>query len=150
MERAETPFAPLSQGQFIEPWHKRVRDVDDLTVAGLVQQLIGLRRLRNVVAAVSCVGGMMVFGQLQIAGVYALLIYGVLAAMVGLPVFAIGSLSVRRLFLREARNQGLSPSAAMLVLTRAERAARFLRPWWATEKKIAALLAAVREPDTAR
>lgn len=145
----ETSVAPQSQDQFVEPWHKRVRDIDDDTVAGLLQQLISLRRLRNSVAVLCCVLGMGVFGSLDVAGLYALLIYGVLAGMVGMPVFAIGSLSVRRLFLREARRQGLSRSAAMLVLTRAERRARLLAPWRSEDAKIDTLLKAVREPDTA-
>jgi hypothetical protein len=146
---ASNSFAAQSEGQFREPWLRRVRDVDDDTVAGLLQQLLSLRRLRNTVAAVACVAGMGVFGLLDIAGVYALLIYGTLATAVGMPVFAIGSLSVRRLFLRESLAQGLSPAASMLVLTRAERRARFLAPWHSDEQKIATLLAAVREPDTA-
>lgn len=146
---SETSFAPQSKGQFTEPWHKRVREVDDDTVAGLLSQLIFLRRMRTAVAVACCVVGALVFGSLNVHGLYALLIYGTLAAMVGMPVFAIGSLSVRRLFLREARLQGLSRSAAMLVLTRAERGARFLAPWKGTEAQIDALLKAVREPDTA-
>jgi hypothetical protein len=145
----ETPFAAQSQGQFIEPWHRRVRDIDDLTIAGLLQQLIVLRRMRNVVAVLCCVAGMGVFGALQIGGLYAVLIYGILAGMVGMPVFAIGTLSVRRLFLREARDQGLSLSAGVLVLTRAEREARFMSPFLSTETKVDRLLKAVREPDTA-
>jgi hypothetical protein len=144
-----TSFAALSGGQFQEPWLRRVRDVDDDTVAGLLQQLLSLRRLRNSVAAVACGTGVGIFGFLQVDGVYALLIYGTLAAALGMPVFAIGSLSVRRLFLRESLAQGLSPAASMLVLTRAERRARFLAPWRNDDEKIAALLAAVREPDTA-
>jgi hypothetical protein len=78
-----------------------------------------------------------------------MLMYGTLAAMVGLPVFAISSLSVRRLFLREGQRHGLSRSAAMLILTRAERRARMLAPWRGTDEKIEALLRAVRDPDTA-
>ena len=147
--REETPFAPQSQEQFVEPWHRRVREVDDDTVAGLLQQLVLLRRLRNSVALACCAAGMAVFGQLNVGGLYALLIYGVLAGMVGMPVFAIGSLSVRRLFLKEAKRQGLSTSAAVLILTRAERKARFLAPWKPNDMKIDALLQAVREPDTA-
>lgn len=144
-----TSFAPHSKGQFREPWLRRVRDVDDDTVAGLLQQLLSLRRLRNTVAAVASIAGMGIFGLLEVHGVYALLIYGTLAAAVGTPVFAIGSLSVRHLFLRESLAQGLSPAAAMLVFTRAERRARFLAPWRGDDDKIAALLAAVREPDSA-
>ena len=147
--REETSFAPQSQEQFVEPWHRRVREVDDDTVAGLLQQLVMLRRLRNAVALACCGAGMAVFGSLDVQGLYALLIYGVLAGMVGMPVFAIGSLSVRRLFLKEARRQGLSTSTAVLILTRAERRARLLAPWRGEEAKIEALLQAVREPDTA-
>jgi hypothetical protein len=146
---AATSMASHAAGQFREPWLRRVRDVDDDTLAGLLQQLLQLRRMRNAVAAVCCGAGMAVFGLLSVGGIYALLIYGTLAAAVGMPVFAVGSLSVRRLFLRESRSQGLSASAAMLVLTRAERRARFLAPWRSDEAKITALLAAVREPDTA-
>jgi hypothetical protein len=146
---APTSFASHSEGQFREPWLRRVRDVDDDTVAGLLQQLLSLRRLRNAVGAIASVAGMGIFGFLDVGGVYALLIYGTLATAVGMPVFAVGSLSVRRLFLRESLAQGLSPAAAMLVLTRAERRARFLAPWRSNDEKIAALLEAVREPDTA-
>ncbi|MBM4280740.1 MAG: hypothetical protein FJ137_08265 [Deltaproteobacteria bacterium] len=142
-------FAAQSESQFREPWLRRVRDVDDDTVAGLLQQLVSLRRLRNAVAATACGAGVGIFGLLDVHGVYALLIYGTLAAAVGMPVFAIGSLSVRRLFLRESLAQGLSPTASMLVLTRAERRARLVAPWRSEDDKIAALLAAVREPDTA-
>ncbi|MDP2341313.1 MAG: hypothetical protein Q8O67_10160 [Deltaproteobacteria bacterium] len=149
MRREETSVAPQSQGQFVEPWHRRVREVDDDTVAGLLQQLVLLRRLRNLVAVGCCLAGMAVFGFLEVHGLYAALIYGVLALMVGMPVFAVGSLSVRRLFLKEARRQGLSTSAAVLVLTRAERRARTLAPWRGEDKKIDELLKAVRDPDTA-
>lgn len=149
MALVKSAFAPQSQAQFVEPWFRRVRDVDDDTVAGLLHQLLTLRRLRNIVATLCCVAGVGIFGLLQVTGLYALLIYGVLAATVGLPVFAIGSLSVRRLFLHEARQQGLSTSAAVLILTRAERRTRSLAPWQAEARKIDALLHAVREPDTA-
>jgi hypothetical protein len=146
----ETSFAPQSNATFVEPWLRRVRDVDDDTLAGLLHQLISLRRLRNGVAAVCCAVGMSVFGVLQgLPTVYMLLVYAVLAVTVGFPVFAIGSLSVRRLFLREAQAQGLSRAAAMLVLTRAERRARLLAPWKGTETKVTDLMKAVRDPDEA-
>jgi len=146
----ETSFAPQSNATFVEPWLRRVRDVDDDTLAGLLQQLISLRRLRNGVAAVCCAVGMSVFGVLQgLPTLYMLLVYAVLAVTVGFPVFAIGSLSVRRLFLREAQAQGLSRAAAMLVLTRAERRARLLAPWKGTETKVTDLMKAVRDPDEA-
>ena len=152
METAMTrssSFAPQSNGTFIEPWLRRVRDVDDDTLAGLLQQLLGLRRLRNFVAVVCCAVGIAVFGALNTSGLYLALIYGVLAFSLGMPVFAIGSLSVRRLFLREAASQGLSKPASMLVLTRAERRARWLLPFGSSEKKIDELMKAVRDPDTA-
>lgn len=142
-------FAPQSNSTFIEPWMRRVRDVDDDTLAGLLQQLVQLRRLRNVVATVCCVLGLAAFGALSTSGLYLALIYSVLAFSVGMPVFAIGSLSVRRLFLREAAQQGLSRAASMLVLTRAERRARWMSPVSSTETKITALMQAVRDPDTA-
>jgi hypothetical protein len=146
----ETSFAPQSNATFVEPWLRRVRDVDDDTLAGLLHQLIGLRRLRNVVAAVCCAVGMSVFGALQgLPALYMLLVYAVLAVTVGFPVFAIGSLSVRRLFMREAQAQGLSRAAAILVLTRAERRARLLAPWQGTESKVDELIKAVRDPDEA-
>ena len=145
----ETSFAPHSQGQFVEPWLRRVRDVDDDTMAGLLQQLLLLRRLRNAVAFACCVVGMAIFGVLDVHGLYAALMYGILAATVGMPVFAIGSLSVRRLFMRESMRQGLSRSASVLVLTRAERRCRLLAPWKAHDDKIEALLHAVRDPDRA-
>lgn len=143
-------MAPQSNATFIEPWLRRVRDVDDDTLAGLLSQLMSLRRLRNAVAAFCCAAGMSVFGLMQgLPLAYMLLIYGVLAVTVGFPVFAIGSLSVRRLFLREAQAQGLSRAAAMLVLTRAERRARLLAPWQGTDAKVDALMKAVRDPDEA-
>ena len=146
----ETSFAPQSNTTVVEPWLRRVRDVDDDTLAGLLHQLISLRRLRNGVAAICCAVGMSVFGVLQgLPTIYMLLVYAVLAVTVGFPVFAIGSLSVRRLFLREAQAQGLSRAAAMLVLTRAERRARLLAPWKGTETKVTDLMKAVRDPDEA-
>lgn len=144
-----TSFVPTSNTTFREPWLRRVRDVDDDTLAGLLQQLLGLRRLRNAVATVCSVLGVLAFGALNTGGLYQLLMYGILAVSVGMPVFAVGSLSVRRLFLREAQQQGLSTAASMLVLTRAERRARWLLPLQPQEKSIAALMHAVRDPDTA-
>lgn len=143
-------FAAASGGAFAEPWIRRVRDVDDDTLAGLLRTLVGLRRLKLGVAAVGCTLGALVFGLLKVSNpIHALLIYGTLAAMVGLPIFAISSLSVRRLFLREGERHGLSRSASMLILTRAERRARLLAPWRPEDDKVEALLRAVREPDAA-
>ncbi len=150
LDRQETSFAPQSNSTFVEPWMRRVRDVDDDTLAGLMGQLMNLRRLRNVVAGLCCGAGLLTFGFLgSVSALYAALIYVTLAAAVGFPVFAIGSLSVRRLFLREARAQGLSRAASMLVLTRAERRARLLSPLKRHDDKLEALMQAVRDPDEA-
>lgn len=144
------PFAAHSGAQFVEPWMRRVRDVDDDTLAGLLKTLVSLRRLKLAVAGVAAVAGALLFGLLEIQNpVYAVLIYGTLAACVGLPVFATGSLAVRRLFLQEAQRQGLARSTSTLVLTRAERRARFLAPWKREDEKIELLLQAVRDPDLA-
>jgi hypothetical protein len=144
------PFAAGSGAQFSDPWVRRVRDIDDHTLAGLLRTLVGLRRLKLGVAALTGVLGAFVFGLLEVANpIYAMLIYGTLAAMVGLPIFAVSSLSVRRLFLREGQRHGLSRSASMLVLTRAERRARMLAPWKRDDEKVELLLRAVRDPDVA-
>lgn len=143
------PFAAHSGGQFVEPWLRRVREVDDHTLAGLLKTLVGLRRLKYGVTSVAAVAGSLIFGIIDAAPLYALLIHSTLAAFVALPVFGSGSLAVRRLFLREARRQGVSKSASMLILTRAERRARFLSPWRKDDDKLDALLRAVREPDEA-
>ncbi len=152
MDAGETSMATQSNTAFLEPWLRRVRDVDDDTLAGLMQQLVSLRRLRNVTAAVACAFGIGTFGLGLAAGVpfaYIALMNAVLAVAVGFPVFAVGSLSVRRLFLKEAEAQGLSKAASMLVLTRAERRARFIAPWQGNEQKLDALIQAVRDPDRA-
>lgn len=129
---------------------RRVRDVDDDTLAGLLKTLVSLRRLKLAVAGGAAALGALVFGFMQIDNaLYAALIYGTLAACVGLPVFATGSLAVRRLFLQEAQRQGLAHSTSTLVLTRAERRARFLAPWKGEDEKIELLLRAVRDPDMA-
>lgn len=144
------PFAVHSGGQFVEPWMRRVRDVDDDTLAGLLKTLVGLRRLKLAVAGLAATGGALLFGVLDLENVgYAALIYGTLAGVFGLPVFAGGSLAVRRLFLQEAQRQGLARSTSTLVLTRAERRARFLPFWKPEDEKIELLLRAVRDPDVA-
>jgi hypothetical protein len=148
-EALPVPFAAHSGAQFVEPWARRVRDVDDDTLAGLLKTLVGLRRLKFGVTGACAAAGALVFGLVKTGLVEALLIHGTLAAFVALPVFAGGSLAVRRLFLREARRHGLSKSASMLVLTRAERRARCLLPWRRDEQKVELLLRAVREPDIA-
>ena len=148
--REMVPFAAHSGGQFVEPWIRRVRDVDDHTLAGLLKTLVGLRRIKVAVTAVAAVAGAFVFGALHVDNpFYAALIYGTLATFVGMPVFAGGTLAVRRLFMKEARSQGLARSTSMLILTRAERRARFLPPWKGEEERIDVLLQAVRDADTA-
>lgn len=139
------PFAPHSQGQFVEPWLRRVREVDDDTARSLLRQLQLLRRFRNLATAFAAVGGSLVFGVINHE--YGLLIHATLAAFAALPVFAGGSLAIRRLFLQEARRLGVSKSAALLVLTRAERRERLLAPWLGTDDRIERLLQAVRDPD---
>jgi hypothetical protein len=143
-------FAAHSGAAFSEPWVRRVRDVDDHTLAGLLRTLVSLRRLKFAVAIAGCLLGALVFGGMNAPNpIYALLIYGTLAGAVGMPIFAISSLSVRRLFLKEGARHGLTRSASMLILTRAERRARLLAPWKSADDKIELLLKAVREPDTA-
>ena len=147
---AHQPVAAHQGGQFVEPWMRRVRDVDDDTLAGLLKTLVTLRRLKLAVAGGAALLGALVFGFMEIENpLYAALIYGTLATCVGLPVFAGGSLAVRRLFLQEAQRQGLAKSTSTLVLTRAERRARFLSPWTSEDEKIELLLQAVRDPDLA-
>jgi hypothetical protein len=69
--------------------------------------------------------------------------------MVGMPTFATGTLAVRRIFLKEAQGLSLSRSTAMLLLTRAEKRARFMRPFGATDERIEQLIEAVHQWDTA-
>lgn len=142
--------APQSQALFREPWQQRVRDVDDDTLAGLLKLLLQLRRMKVGITAVGAIAGALVFGVLRVEDpVYALLIHGTLATFFALPVFAGGTLAVRRLFLKEGRRHGISTSASTLILTRAERKARLLSPWKREDDRIEALLRAVREPDEA-
>jgi hypothetical protein len=147
---ALTPFAAHSGGAFVEPWMRRVRDVDDDTLAGLLKTLVALRRIKLAIAVTGAVGGALLFGLLSTQNpLHAILIHLTLATFVGMPAFAGGTLAVRRLFLRESRQHGLSLSASQLVLTRAERKARFLPPWTGEEARIEVLLRAVRDPDEA-
>jgi hypothetical protein len=146
----ESGLVPFRNAQFTEPWVRRVRDVDDHVLAGLLKTLVSLRRIKFGVTGAAAVAGALVFGFLRVDNIgYAALIYGTLAACVGMPVFAGGTLAVRRLFLREAQLHGLARSTSTLILTRAERRARFLAPWKGDEERIELLLKAVREPDTA-
>lgn len=141
------PFAAHSQGQFVEPWLRRVRDVDDDTLASLLKTLVGLRRLRLGATAFAALAGSLVFGLLDTP--YAVIIHATLAAFTALPVFSVGSLAIMRLFMKEARRAGLSRSAGVLVLTRAQRRARLLAPWRSEDALVEMLRKAVRDPDVA-
>ena len=150
MSDLPVPFAAHSGSQFVDPWVRRVRDVDEDVLAGLLKTLLGLRRIKLGVSAASAIAGAFIFGVLRLDNpYYAALIYGTLAAFVSMPVFAGGTLAVRRLFLREAQSHGLARSTSTLILTRAERRARFLPPWRGEEERLALLAKAVREPDEA-
>lgn len=147
---AGSAFAPGSGSTFTEAWIRRVADVDEATLSSLMRLLVQLRRLKHGLATLGFVIGALMFGRLNLDDpVYALLIHGTLAAIVGFPTLAIGTLTVRRLFLKEASRLGLSKSTALLVLTRAERRARFLRPLQGTEGRIRILTRAVRSWDEA-
>jgi len=115
-----------------------------------VRTLVQLRRIKFGLTGVGFVGGAFVFGVLPLQSwVHMALIYGTLSLLVGMPVMATSTLAVRRLFLKEGQRQGLSRSAAMLVLTRAERQARHLRPFLSFEAKVERLKEAVRDWDRA-
>lgn len=141
------PFAAGSKGQFVEPWQQRVRDVDDDTLAGLLKTLVQLRRIRAGATVLAALCGSLVFGVLDTP--YALIIHATLAAFTALPVFSVGTLAIMRLFLKETQRSGLSQSAGVLILTRAQRRARLLAPWKADDAAVEVLSKAVRDPDTA-
>lgn len=143
-------FAPGSRDAFLEARYRRVREVDDATMTHLLRLLLRLRRIKHVLALVAFVGGAFVFGAIPVENpLYALLLHGTLAAMVGLPTLATGTLAVRRIFLKEARGLGLSASTAMLLLTRAERRARFLVFSTDADARVEQLLRVVRAWDEA-
>ncbi len=143
-------FSAGTMTAYSEPWLKRVRDVDDDTLDPLLRFLVALRRIRGTVTLTALVGGALAFGIPRIdASLAALMIYGTLALTFAMPVHAVGALGVRRLFLREARRHGLSRSASLLLLTRAERRARHLFPILPMATVTAKLREAVRDPDRA-
>ncbi|MBI1944608.1 MAG: hypothetical protein HYS27_02870 [Deltaproteobacteria bacterium] len=144
---APDPFAAGSKGQFVEPWLVRVRDVDDDTMAGLLKTLVQLRRIRAGATVLAALAGALVFGVLDTP--YALIIHATLAAFTALPVFSVGTLAIMRLFLKETQRSGLSKSAGVLILTRAQRRARLLAPWKGDDAAVELLFKAVRDPDTA-
>ena len=129
---------------------RRVREVDDDTLDALLDELLQLRRTKAVFTGAFFIGGAFITGVPNFShGLVSLLVYGTLACAMGLPAMAVGSLSVRRLFLRSAQRSGLSKSAAMLAFTRAERRARTLRPFSRREDARKLLHDAVRDPDRA-
>ena len=135
---------------FLEPWMRRVAEVDDFTLGMLLRHLVMLRRLKRGVVLLASVAGGLLFGVLPVErAIHAALIYGTLAAIVALPSFAAATLAVRKLFLEEAARCGLSRSTATLVLTRAERRARFVSPLASAEERLLQLQQAVRDPDVA-
>jgi hypothetical protein len=144
----QTAFAPSSRGAFLEARMRRVREVDDATMDHLLRLLLRLRRIKYGLAAVSTVAGALSFGVLPVESlVYALLLHGTLAGILGFPTFAVGTLAVRRIFLQEAQRLGLSRSTALLLLTRAERRARFMSPLHRDDKRVELLTAAVHDWD---
>ena len=145
---ASSACAPGAGSTFTEAWVRRVTEVDDGTLQGMMRYLVHLRRIKHALGAGAFVAGAAMFGFLPIENpVYALLIHGTLACCCGVPTLAIGSLAVRRLFLQEAQRLGLSRSTSLLLLTRAERRARYMRPFQAPEHAVRALQEAVRAWD---
>lgn len=143
-------FSAGTMTAYSEPWLKRVREVDDDTLDPLLRFLVALRRIRGTVTLTALTTGALLFGIPRMdASLAALMIYGTLALTFAMPVHAVGALAVRRLFLREARRHGLSRSASLLLLTRAERRARHLFPILPTATVTAKLKKAVRDPDLA-
>lgn len=150
IEEALTTFAPSSRGAFLEASYRRVREVDDATMSHLLRLLLRLRRIKHALAGLGFVGGGFLFGVISVGNpLYALMLHATLAAMVGLPTLATGTLAVRRIFLKEAQRLGLSRSTAMLLLTRAERRARFMPPVGTADERVEQLVRAVREWDRA-
>jgi hypothetical protein len=141
----ETSTLPQSQRFTREPWFKRVRDIDDGTLDMLLLSLMRLRRIRAVMLVVAMCAGGMLFGILHAHFSRIVLIYLMLAGTAGFGAFGMTSAGIQVAFYREARRHGLSPAAATLVLVRASRRARFL--FGRQEKTLAALVAAVRDPD---
>jgi len=139
----------MSLGQFVEPWHLRVRDVDDGTMTSLLRTLAELRRTKMALTAASAFVGAGFFGVLPVDIVYALMMHVVLACMAALPTHGIATLVVRGMFLREARRNGLSASASMLLMVRAERRARGLRFFTPIDTAVVEMRDAVRDMDRA-
>ncbi len=129
---------------------RRVREVDDATLDDLLATLVNLRRIKLGLGVAGFFGGMFAFGILPLESwLHMVLIYGTLAMLGMLPAMGIGSLAVRRLFLKDATSRGLSSSAAMLVLTRANRKARHMLPLLSCDTQVERLHEAVRDWDRA-
>lgn len=146
-----TTAAASSRAAFFDPRFRRVRDVDDATMSHLLRLLLRLRRIKHALAASGFLGGAVWSAGLPLADpLHAFLFQATFASMVGMPALGTGTLAVRRIFLRESVRLGLSRSAALLLLTRAERRER-LRPVPArrTEERVELLLSSVRAWDEA-
>lgn len=147
---AASPSAPGAGSTFSAAWVRSVAEVDDATLVSLLRHLIQLRRMKFGIAGLAFAMGAVMFGRLSVANpVYALLMYGTLGCVAALPALAVGGLTVRSLFLREAARLGLSRSTSLLLLTRAERRDRFVHPLQPTEPRVSRLMGAVREWDQA-
>jgi hypothetical protein len=146
----ENAMAIHPQASFDAPRVNRVHEVEDETLASLMKWLLSLRRMKNAVALSAFGFGAFLCGFIETDRLlYTALIYATMGGVTLMPALAIGSLGVRRLFLKEARAMGLSRSTALLLLTRAERRARTLSPFVSGEEKLKALGEAVRQWDEA-
>ena len=144
------PTAPGPRGAFVDPWFRRVCEVDAGTLEELVRDLVHLRRIKFGIATLMFVGGACMFGGLQVDNLaYRALIHGTLACIVGMPALATGSLAVRHLFLKAAGRHGLSRTSSMLILTRAERTARHLPPLLGIDDLVQRICEEVRDWDKA-
>ncbi len=144
------PVDAQSRAAFLEPWLPRPVNVDDATLDSLLRTLVQQRRFKFVLAGLAAVGGAFSFGLLSTGNVlYDVLMHLTLALTFGFPTLGIGSICVRQLFLAEAKRNGLSRTAAMLVLTRAERKARHKNPFAPTDALCDELADTVRAWDEA-
>ena len=146
-EDTASAAAPAAS-RYAQAWFQRVREVDDGTVALLCRSLVQMRHIKRALSAAGFVAGAFIFGAPNLEhGIYSLLIYGTLSCAIGFPVMAASTLAVRLRLIAEAKRHGLTTSAALLLMTRAERRARHLSWMLGTDDATAALVEAVREPD---
>lgn len=144
---AASAAAPAAN-RYAQAWFQRVREVDDGTVALLCRSLVQMRRIKRALSSAGFVAGAFLFGAPNLDhGIYSLLIYGTLSCAIGFPVMAASTLAVRLRLIAEAKRHGLTTSAALLLMTRAERCARHLSITLGADEATAALVEAVREPD---